>query len=854
MRRLVFLLCISVLVASVRADVFTDNAVPQRWLEPFLPESLPDLTYPAYFNDLDKARLEAFTGRYKKALYSLMRAATTVKDADPVEVAVIRGEALLALGRLEQAIETLSQPKLQDEPRVQVLRARVLAASGKDQDAVALLRTHITRHPQSIAGRYWLGAIQEQAGEIEAAKNAFAWFVVEPQSFLEKWRRDHEKGFDDAEQVTYIGRALDRWASLNSAYKDMPGLHDTLLGMFVRAYDVIDRAYWPAHVAAAEYFLSHDNAAEATKELTAALRQNPRHARSAELLGTIALERFDFDKVDAIVDHLRTIDRDSIEGDLMQARNLLAQRLPERSMEPIKRALAKQPRRLEALGLKAAVHALRLEHDELRQALAQADRIAPQSGVAYFEVAEQLGAMRQYPRAIEMYQQAIERSPWWTHARNNLGLLYTQSGDEDLAYATLDAAHELDPYNLRTTNYLRLLDDLRKYERKETKNFVVLYDKEQDPIIPEFFAEYLQSIHAEVTSNFRHEPPVTTYIEVFPSHDAFSVRTTGSPWIGTVGASTGRVIAMVSPRKGENTMGAFHWAQVLRHEYTHTVTLSATENRIPHWMTEGLAVYEERVPLRWDWVPMLYHAVKEKELFTMQNLTWGFVRPKKPSDRQLAYAQSYWVCKFIEEKQGFAAILKMMDLFREGRSEEEVFRQVLGKDLGEFTDDFFAWAEAQVALWGYDEESTKRYDELREKGESLIKARQYAEAVPVWEEIATIRPVDALPHQRLAGLYLSKPVNQPGKAIEHLKALAAVEIKDNRYAKRIARLHRDQDQLPQAIEFATQAIYIDPYDADAHELAAELLEKSGDAKRAARHRLALNTLKQMKQMKQNAQN
>jgi hypothetical protein len=39
---------------------------------------------------------------------------------------------------------------------------------------------------------------------------------------------------------------------------------------------------------------------------------------------------------------------------------------------------------------------------------------------------------------------------------------------------------------------------------------------------------------------------------------------------------------MVAPRKGEVTMGPFNWATVLRHEYTHTITLAATDNRIPH--------------------------------------------------------------------------------------------------------------------------------------------------------------------------------------------------------------------------------------------------------------------------------
>ena len=35
-----------------------------------------------------------------------------------------------------------------------------------------------------------------------------------------------------------------------------------------------------------------------------------------------------------------------------------------------------------------------------------------------------------------------------------------------------------------------------------------------------------------------------------------------------------------------------------------------------------------------------------------------------PIDRQLAYAQSFWICTYIEQKYGHDAILKMLDLYR----------------------------------------------------------------------------------------------------------------------------------------------------------------------------------------------
>ncbi|HMB96439.1 MAG TPA: tetratricopeptide repeat protein, partial [Tepidisphaeraceae bacterium] len=680
----------------------------------------PPLNYPQWANDLDKARLESFTGRYKKSLLTLLN----VHDGDRVEIALIKGKSQAALGQRDEALATFSL----DDPRVQIQRAIIFGELGRSSEAIEIFK----HQPNSIAAHYWLGQMFEQIGDLDSARAAYGWFVAEPQNFLAKWQKDQEKAFDNAEEVTLIGRAIDRWATLTGSYQKLPELHDALLNMFVKTYDVIDRQYWPAHVAAAEYYLSHDNSQEAAKELEAAFAGNPNDEHAHELIGKIAVASWNFDAADDTVDAIRRIDRNSVAADLLEARNLLQQRRPIDAIIPLQRVLNKQPNHLEALGLLAATYALQLRDDQTATILKRVEKIDPDNASAYFEVADQLGAMRQYPRSIAMYKIAIQRAPWWTSARNGLGLLYTQSGDEESAKATLDAAHEMDPYNLRTTNYLRLLDELQGFAHKESAHFIVMYDAKIDPIIPEYFSDYLESVHDEVCGEYRTEPPVKTYIEVFPTHDAFSVRTTGSPWIGTVGASTGRVIALVSPRKGQGTMGPFNWSSVLRHEYTHTVTLAATDNRIPHWMTEGLAVSEEHSPLKWEWVPLLYNAVMKDELFTMENLTWGFVRPKKPTDRSLAYAESFWICQFIEKNYGHEAILKMLAEFKAGGNEQSAFEKVLGKSLSEFQTEFFAWAHHEVSTWGYDEKTNKQYDQLREQGESLIKAKDYASAVKVW--------------------------------------------------------------------------------------------------------------------------
>lgn len=835
---LCFLLSPGGVIAPARAFDFVRESVPRSWMDQILPEDLPPLDYPAYFNGLDKAAAQVFHGRYRTALFTLN--SITKHDG---QTAALRIEALSALGRYEEALKIAAEPDWAGDEPVAVLKAIVLGEMGRGAAAIELLGKILDQHPNSIAGHYQLGATLEQIGDLEGAKKAYGWFNDPPQRFFDKWvGGGGEPAFEGAQDVVLIGRALDRYATLTGAYQNNRKLHDVILGMFVRAYDVIDRAYWPAHVAAADYFISHDDQENALKELKIAQKANPFDRRSLQLLGKLAVEGFNFDGADLAVATMRQVDPNSTAADLLKSRNLLRQRRPADAGPLLLRVLHDQPENLEALGLLAAVRSLQLRQADSAGLLRQVEQLDPDNASACFEIAEQLSAMRQYPRAARMYQMAIDRAPWWTAARNGLGLLYTQSGDEDKALAVLESARTLDPFNVRTTNYLRLLDDLRQFARKESAHFVVFYDPAADPVIPEYFNDYLESIYQQVCGAFKHEPAVKTYIEVFPTHDAFSVRTTGSPWIGTVGASTGRVIALVAPRKGRQTMGPFNWAQVLRHEFTHTVTLSATDNRISHWMTEGLAVYQEHAPMPWAWAPMLYQAVHQNELFTMEGLTWGFVRPRRPIDRQLAYAQSFWICSYIEQTRGHETILRMMEEYRNGRSQEEVFQSVLGRDESQFSKEFFAWAQKQVDGWGYDPSTAARYETLREEGESLIKSRQYAAAVDIWRQVAVLRPVDALPHQRLAGLYLTKAVNDPQKALGHLIALHRAELHDNAYAKRIARIYRDLNRPTEAQDYALQAVYIDPYDVSAHQLLAEIYLKSPQSAELAREKRVIDMI------------
>src|SRR5438105_1516264 len=92
---------------------------------------------------------------------------------------------------------------------------------GGDLPPDCVPQKHQQPNHSSMSGHYVLGAVNEKDGDLDAERKAFGWFVEDPQQFLERWKKKpNDPLFDNAEDLTTIGRAIDRWASLTEAYRD----------------------------------------------------------------------------------------------------------------------------------------------------------------------------------------------------------------------------------------------------------------------------------------------------------------------------------------------------------------------------------------------------------------------------------------------------------------------------------------------------------------------------------------------------------------------------------------------------------------------------------------------------------
>ena len=231
----------------------------------------------------------------------------------------------------------------------------------------------------------------------------------------------------------------------------------------------------------------------------------------------------------------------------------------------------------------------------------------------------------------------------------------------------LEEANKLDPFNVRVVNSLRVLDHLNSYTTTQTEHFAIRYDAKHDKILARFMARELEAIYQQLGELFDYHPQGPFLIEVFNNHDMFSGRVVALPDLHTIGACTGRMVAMVSPHdKANRIVKPFNWVRVLRHEMVHVFNLEQTGFKVPHWFTEGLAVGNEGFPMPPLWYHLLQKRVGSGELFNLDNVNLGFIRPASGEDWQLAYLQSLQYVEYLKKTHGKERIGDFLKAYGDG--------------------------------------------------------------------------------------------------------------------------------------------------------------------------------------------
>jgi tetratricopeptide (TPR) repeat protein len=478
--------------------------------------------------------------------------------------------------------------------------------------------------------------------------------------------------------------------------------------------------------------------------------------------------------------------------------------------------------------------------------------------------------------------------PW---AENNLGLLYMRMGREKEAQTILTKAFEADPFNVRVSNALKVLHHLEKYTTLTTDHFELRYDPGHDKFLVRYLAKYLEEIYGELTKKFNYAPKERILIEVFNTHDMFSGRVVSLPDLHTIGACTGRIVAMVSPR-GKGIPKPFNWSRVLRHELVHIFNLEQTHFQVPHWYTEGLAVMNEGFPRPQQWNELLLERVPSGKLMNLDDINLGFIRPRSPLDWHMAYCQSQLYVQFMDKKFGPQSTGELLAAFADGLETDAAIAKVCKVDKATFEKGYRTYLDEVVqSIHGKPAVKPPTFTELQDAhdkdpnnldvaaqlAEQLFLRRRMAEARKLAEGVLSqnkAHPLATYVKARLllaagdedqARMLLESVVDEKKPETKVLQALGKLyyeakdfnkatrmfelarkaEPLDSKWLVELARVYNQAGDRDNLISILRQLVPTEPDDLDNRRRLAQLLveaERYPEAERYARQALEIDVL------------
>jgi Tfp pilus assembly protein PilF len=343
----------------------------------------------------------------------------------------------------------------------------------------------------------------------------------------------------------------------------------------------------------------------------------------------------------------------------------------------------------------------------------------------------------------------------------------------------------------------------------------VRFDRGKDEIFAHLAADQLEREFPCVTAELGFKPKGKTLIEIFnrsgstDGHGWFSARMVGLPYIGTVAACAGKMIAMQSPNESPQK---FNWARVLRHEFVHVINLQQTDFAIPHWFTEALAVRSEDQPRPKEWNQLLASRLADDTLFTLDSINLGFIRPASNLDWQLAYCQAELYADYMVERAGAESIQKMLAAYRDRMETPAAIKRVFGVDLATFEQGYREFLETTAAPY------MKATTTIPQSFEGLVAAQM-------------ARPRNVELTARLALEYLRR------KNVDEARRLSgeatAIDPKHQLAAYVAARLLLLEKKSGDAIALLTAALHREKPHANLLALLASLKAKAGAKDEAA---------------------
>ncbi len=786
---------------------------------------------------IDDAEEELKQGKYSAAIATFNRLIQANQNDGRAQKGLL--QAHLETGQYAEAEREAKKflGSKENEAQARLVIGEVYAVTGRYPEAIGEFEKAGNTEVVAIKLRADLrrGETLKSIGKDEAAEEIFKTFVTHYEN----------NNPDSAEELALVARALihlERYKDANEVYLEAIAEDDENI---------------EAQLGGGELYTAKYNYGDAAEFLADALKINPNSARAH--LAVAANKRIEGgDQMNAALTQALKINPNYVDAKNFAATlDLEAERYGAAATQ-LDEVLKINPKSPDAHALRAAMFWLQNRQSDFDNEVKATLAINPRYGMLYEVLAHFATQSRRYHESVAFLRKAIELSPrlWSSHLALGMGLM--RLGKMVEGRAELELAFKGDPFNIWAKNTLDLLDTMTDYREIKRGDFLIKAASKESDVLNPYAGELLEEAYGKLSAKYRFKPRGPITVEIYPNHDDFAVRALGLTGLGALGVCFGQVIAQDSPSARPG--GKFNWGSTLLHEFTHVITLQATDYLTPRWFSEGLSVFEEHNTYPgWgdDWSAENIKAFADGRWFKIAELDNGFIRPKRPDDVALAYFQASQVCHFITDRYGFDAILEMARGYREKKKTAEVLQLALKLSEPDFDREFNNYVRGKIDKYIKVLETSWKSQGVAQmsKEDTLAKAAEQPDNFILNLRAGLVYHADknfdkALPHlKRSIELfpYQDSEINayeplveiyekqgNKAAAAETLEALIKVDENNYEALKKLAQLKMETGDKARALAVLRLSFYVNPFEHSAHTMAGNLYLERNEAEPAIR--------------------
>jgi tetratricopeptide (TPR) repeat protein len=375
-------------------------------------------------------------------------------------------------------------------------------------------------------------------------------------------------------------------------------------------------------------------------------------------------------------------------------------------------------------------------------------------------------------------------------------------------------------------------------------HFEIFFHAGKDELLVDLAGDVLEAAYHTITTDLGYQPPGKVRVEILPRvSDLARVSPLTEHAIetsGTIALCKYNKLMIVSPRA---TITGYSWMDTLAHEYTHFVITRATHDKVPIWLHEGLAKFEES---RWRAEPgqtgmgrinehLLAMALKKGRLITFEEMHPSMALLPSQEAAATAFAEVYAFVAFLHGRVGYGGIRGVLERIRDGRTERRAIAEVLDTSWEDAQLEWKKYLKAlplrlspQLAARGGAHKIRLRKSEGDEENvgvEAIVeeKARKHARlggllrtrgrlagAATEYEKALALGPGDAFLAAKLARTYLE--LGSPEKAIAVIEAIPDRDEEDAGPETTLGSAYLESKDLAKAEQHLGAALRVQPFD------------------------------------------